>query len=152
MNHDANDLQFWKGTLRPVSAKDSDKALKKIRHALNVFSYLADRKVNKYFVEICNMIRNELKRADDAWVADKNPSSGIVKYWDKWIRNHQNYMVNKADKFIDDQADILERYWHDELASNDDCDKKRAGQVLADLSKLKGLKRSLLMVNINGLI
>ncbi|KAJ4003710.1 hypothetical protein NW766_012161 [Fusarium irregulare] len=142
---------YWKGNMLAADAKDADKALKKIRHSLNIFSYLMDSKVNGHFVEICNMIRSELKLADDAWVANNKPSSGIVKYWDKWIRNHQNYMVEKADKFIDEQADKLEQYWHDELVSNDNCDKKRASKVLSDLKILKDQKNSLLAVNINGL-
>ncbi|KAF4332668.1 bacteriodes thetaiotaomicron symbiotic chitinase [Fusarium beomiforme] len=141
---------FWKGTLRTVPEADSAHALKKIRQTLNVFSYLSHTTVNQYFAEICNLIRKEFDRAEQVWVADGNKASGIVDYWDAWIRNHQRYMVTKGLKFIDDQADRLERYWHDKLVSNDDCDRKTARDVLADLATLKR-QRSLVAVKLDKL-
>jgi hypothetical protein len=143
-------MQFWKGSLRPADAADSAHALKKIRQTLNVFSYLSQPTVNKYFAEICNLIRKEFDRAEQAWVADGNLASGIVDYWDVWIRNHQRYMGTKGLKFIDDQADKLERRWHDKLVSNDDCDRKMASDVLGDHATLKR-QRSLVAVKLDKL-
>ncbi|KAM0187198.1 hypothetical protein ACHAPQ_011627 [Fusarium lateritium] len=135
---------YWQGSLDRIPAKEiedeTDKALMKIRHTLNVFSYLSNTIVNTNFAEICNLIRTEFGRAEAAWVKKGNKASGIVKYWDAWIRSHQKAMAARGIKFIDDQVDTLEKYWYDKLVSNDDCDRERAADVLQKVSTLKRQK------------
>ena len=140
----ADNLQYWAGTLTRIAAKtieaETDKALMKIRHTLNVFSYLSNTIVDTNFAEICNSIRTEFGRAEAAWVKKGNKASGIVRYWDAWIRSHQRAMAARAIEFIDDQVDTLEQFWYEKLVSNDDCDRKRAADVLQKVSTLKRQK------------
>lgn len=118
-----------------------------MRYVFNVFSYLKHPTVNKYWAEICNLVRNEFKRADEAWMKNHDekdpakrktrPSTKIVDYWDKWVRNQQNHMVTKGKDFATGQLSSLEDYWHDLLVSNDPCEAKTASEVLLKVAKLK---------------
>lgn len=140
--------QLWKGSkLSKVSPSDYPKALKKVRYVFNVFSYLKHAIINKYWAEICNLIRTEFSRADAAWMNNfdqkdpakrtKRPSTGIVDYWDKWIRNHQNDMVKKGKIFATDQLASLEEYWHELSVSKDPCEVQEASEVLKKVKKLR---------------
>jgi hypothetical protein len=84
--------------------------LERIGHTLIVFSYLTHPTVNQNFADICNGIRQEFGRAEQAWIARGNTVSDIVKYWDVWIRNHQRNTVTKTLTYIDLQGAELEAY------------------------------------------
>ncbi|KAJ6180714.1 hypothetical protein N7519_011175 [Penicillium mononematosum] len=80
------------GTIR-ICEDDYAKALVNIRTVINVFNYLNEAtRVQPALTTVSNDIRAELKRADDAWVADGNPSTQISQYWSKWIRGHYRYL------------------------------------------------------------
>lgn len=68
----------------------------------------------------------------------KRPSTGIVDYWDKWIRNHQNNMVAIGKSYARDQLSSLEDYWHELLVSNDPCEVQEASEVLKKVKNLRG--------------
>jgi hypothetical protein len=147
----ANYLQFWSGSLSKENGEESDEALMKIRHTINIFSYLSFQSYHQpNFADICNSIRTEFGRAEQAWVAKGNTASGIVNYWDAWIRNHQRNMGVKPLNFIDDQAGKIGTYWNDKLASGDECERKEADKVLGLLSTLQR-HRSFVYVDLDKL-
>jgi hypothetical protein len=143
------------------------KCLTNVRLIFNVFSYLNHATVNEYMTATCNDIRTELKRADEAWmkgtdIPDKKSrptraSTGIVDYWDKWIRSHFKTMVSKGKSSAEIQLLVLRQFWEQERAEAEEAEdedrQNHAMKVLADVQLLNiQLNNNIIKVKVDDLL
>lgn len=95
-------------------------------------------------IGILNEMRKEMQLADKTWTDKSNPSTGIVKYWDKWADAHFKNMVSKGRKFVNYNIAALREFW---LEQPDTAQKVA---VLADIDILEGYA-DLVKINLDGL-
>ncbi|KAF2723824.1 glycoside hydrolase family 18 protein [Polychaeton citri CBS 116435] len=115
-----------------------------IRSIINVFSYLTFPQVKNNLDGICNSIRDELKLANDAWVSDGNGQTGIVDYWDAWIRSHLTRLTRDGRAFAALCISEMRNYWQRQPSS------QLQAEVLQSLDSLES-QLNLIRVDLSGL-
>ncbi|KAG9759588.1 glycoside hydrolase family 18 protein, partial [Aureobasidium melanogenum] len=115
-----------------------------IRTCINVFNYMNFPEVHDKWTSIANSIRSELQRANTAWVSGGGTQTGIVAYWDAWIRSHMARVTRDGRAFAARSINDMRQNWSNYPAS------QLKIEVLLSLQRLQSQLGDI-TIDVNGL-
>ncbi len=79
--------------------------------------YMNHNTVNPRFMNICNLLRQEIALAQAAYSAKYTSGNEIpmVKIWDEWIDTEINLVSQRAYEFYDFWYDEMDRKWSNDF-------------------------------------
>lgn len=100
--------------------------------------------VHDKWTSIANSIRSELQRANTAWVSGGGTQTGIVAYWDAWIRSHMARVTRDGRAFAARSINDMRQNWSNYPAS------QLKIEVLLSLQRLQSQLGDI-TIDVNGL-
>lgn len=114
-------------------------ALQKIRNTIAVFNYLNHPYVRPKFKTINRLLREELRRASDAYNLAMGKNVDLAKCWDEWFANHMNTVVTTAKDWVTMAIKAMRDRWRAGKNPNDEDWVWRCLQVNEHLDRLERL-------------